>query len=90
MQKNGRMLKEQVDEEDIAEVVSKWTHIPVSRLVEGEVQKLLRMEERLHARVVGQDEAIGAVASAIRRARAGLNDPNRRSGGVPLTHGSHL
>jgi ATP-dependent Clp protease ATP-binding subunit ClpB len=74
------MLKEQVDEEDIAEVVSKWTHIPVSRLVEGEVQKLLRMEERLHARVVGQDEAIGAVASAIRRARAGLNDPNRPLG----------
>jgi len=74
------MLKEQVDEEDIAEVVSKWTHIPVSRLVEGEVQKLLRMEERLHARVVGQDEAILAVASAVRRARAGLQDPNRPLG----------
>jgi ATP-dependent Clp protease ATP-binding subunit ClpB len=75
-----RMLKEEVDEEDIAEVVSKWTHIPVSRLVEGEIQKLLRMEERLHARVVGQDEAIDAVANAIRRARAGLQDPNRPLG----------
>jgi len=74
------MLKEEVDEEDIAEVVSKWTHIPVSRLMEGEVQKLLRMEERLHARVVGQDEAISAVANAIRRARAGLQDPNRPLG----------
>src|SRR6185369_5242460 len=67
-----RMLKEQVDEEDIAEVVSRWTHIPVSRLMEGEVQKLVRMEERLHARVVGQDEAVVAVANAIRRAGAGL------------------
>jgi ATP-dependent Clp protease ATP-binding subunit ClpB len=75
-----RMLKEQVDEEDIAEVVSRWTHIPVSRLMEGEVQKLIHMEERLHQRVVGQDEAIGAVANAIRRARAGLQDPNRPLG----------
>ena len=74
------MLKEEVDEEDIAEVVSKWTHIPVSRLMEGEVQKLLQMEERLHQRVIGQDEAIAAVANAIRRARAGLQDPNRPLG----------
>jgi ATP-dependent Clp protease ATP-binding subunit ClpB len=80
LQQAQRMLKEQVDEEDIAEVVSRWTHIPVSRLVEGEIQKLLKMEERLHQRVVGQDEAIAAVASAIRRARAGLQDPNRPLG----------
>jgi ATP-dependent Clp protease ATP-binding subunit ClpB len=80
MQKGHRMLKEQVDEEDIAEVVSRWTHIPVSRLMEGEIQKLLRMEERLHDRVVGQDEAITAVANAMRRARAGLQDPNRPLG----------
>jgi ATP-dependent Clp protease ATP-binding subunit ClpB len=75
-----RMLKEQVDEEDIAEVVSRWTHIPVSRLMEGEMQKLVKMEDRLHQRVVGQHEAIVAVASAIRRARAGLQDPNRPLG----------
>jgi len=74
------MLKEEVDEQDIADVVSKWTHIPVSRLMEGEVQKLIHMEERLHQRVVGQDEAIRAVANAIRRARAGLQDPNRPLG----------
>ena len=74
------MLKEEVDEEDIAEVVGKWTGIPVSRLLEGEVQKLLRMEERLHQRVVGQDEAAVAVSNAIRRARAGLQDPNRPLG----------
>ena len=74
------MLKEEVDEEDIAEVVGKWTGIPVSRLMEGEIQKLLKMEERLHQRVVGQDEAINAVANAIRRARAGLQDPNRPLG----------
>ena len=80
MQKGQRMLKEEVDEEDIAEVVSRWTHIPVSRLMEGEIQKLLRMEERLHQRVVGQDEAIAAVANAMRRARAGLQDPNRPLG----------
>jgi len=76
----GRMLKEQVDEEDIAEVVSRWTHIPVSRLMEGEVQKLVHMEGRLHERIVGQDEAVVAVANAIRRARAGLQDPNRPLG----------
>jgi ATP-dependent Clp protease ATP-binding subunit ClpB len=75
-----RMLKEQVDEEDIAEVVAKWTNIPVTRLIEGEIQKLIHMEERLHERVVGQDEAIGAVANAMRRARAGLQDPNRPLG----------
>jgi ATP-dependent Clp protease ATP-binding subunit ClpB len=75
-----RMLKEQVDEEDIAEVVSRWTGIPVSRLMEGEMQKLVRMEERLHQRVVGQDEAVEAVSNAIRRARAGLQDPNRPLG----------
>ncbi len=80
LQQAQKMLKEEVDEEDIAEVVSKWTHIPLSRLMEGEVQKLVHMEERLHNRVVGQDEAIQAVASAIRRARAGLQDPNRPLG----------
>ena len=80
LQKGQRMLKEEVDEEDIAGVVSRWTHIPVSRLMEGEIQKLLRMEERLHARVVGQDEAIAAVSNAMRRARAGLHDPNRPLG----------
>jgi ATP-dependent Clp protease ATP-binding subunit ClpB len=80
MQKGGGMLKQEVDEEDIAEVVSKWTHVPVSRLMEGEVQKLIHMEERLHNRVIGQDDAINAVANAIRRARAGLQDPNRPLG----------
>jgi ATP-dependent Clp protease ATP-binding subunit ClpB len=80
LQKDQRMLKEEVDEEDIAEVVSRWTGVPVSRLMEGEIQKLLKMEERLHQRVVGQDEAIEAVANAIRRARAGLQDPNRPLG----------
>ena len=74
------MLKEEVEEEDIAEVVAKWTGIPVSRLLEGEVEKLIHMEERLHLRVVGQDDALEAVASAIRRARAGLQDPNRPIG----------
>ncbi len=76
----SRMLKEEVGEEDIAEVVSKWTHIPVSKLVEGEIQKLLRLEDSLRERVVGQDEAVAAVANAIRRARAGLQDPNRPLG----------
>jgi ATP-dependent Clp protease ATP-binding subunit ClpB len=80
LQRSQRMLKEEVDEEDIAEVVSRWTGIPVSRLMEGEIQKLVRMEDRLHQRVVGQDEAITAVANAIRRARAGLQDPNRPLG----------
>jgi len=80
LQRDARMLKEEVDEEDIAEVVGKWTGIPVSRLMEGEVEKLIRMEERLHRRVVGQDEAITAVSNAIRRARAGLQDPRRPLG----------
>jgi ATP-dependent Clp protease ATP-binding subunit ClpB len=80
LQKGHKMLKEEVDEEDIAEVVAKWTHIPVSRLMESEVQKLIKMEERLHQRVIGQDEAIRAVSNAIRRARAGLQDPNRPLG----------
>jgi len=75
-----RMLKEEVDEEDVAEVVGKWTGIPVSRLMEGEVEKLVRMEERLHARVVGQDEAVRVVSEAVRRARAGLQDPKRPIG----------
>jgi ATP-dependent Clp protease ATP-binding subunit ClpB len=79
-QKGGGMLKQEVDEEDIAEVVSKWTRVPVSRLMEGEVQKLIHMEERLHNRVIGQDDAINAVANAIRRARAGLQDPNKPLG----------
>src|SRR5205814_3120488 len=80
LQKSQRMLKEEVDEEDIAEVVAKWTNIPVSRLMEGEIQKLIHMEERLHKRIVGQDEAIIAVSNAMRRARAGLQDPHRPLG----------
>ena len=75
-----RLLKEEVDEEDVARIVSRWTGIPVSRLVEGEVSKLLKMEERLSARVVGQEEAVGLVASAVRRARSGLKDPRRPIG----------
>jgi ATP-dependent Clp protease ATP-binding subunit ClpB len=82
--KNGgtpaRMLKEEVDEEDVAAIVSKWTGIPVSKMLEGEVQKLTQMEDRLRARVVGQDEALLAVANAIRRSRAGLSDPKRPIG----------
>jgi ATP-dependent Clp protease ATP-binding subunit ClpB len=74
------MVKEEVDEDDIAAVVSTWTGIPVSRLLEGEVEKLIRMEERLHRRVVGQDEAVEAVANALRRARSGLQDPDRPIG----------
>jgi ATP-dependent Clp protease ATP-binding subunit ClpB len=75
-----RLLKEEVDEEDIAEVVSRWTGIPVSKLMEGEMQKLLRLEEELHHRVVGQDEAVRAVADAVIRARAGIKDPRRPIG----------
>src|ERR1700760_3009376 len=75
-----RMLKEEVDEEDIASIVSKWTGIPVSKMLEGEMQKLVQMEERLRERVIGQDEALGAVANAIRRSRAGLSDPKRPIG----------
>ncbi len=80
MQNGQPLLKEEVDAEDIAEVVAKWTGIPVSRLLEGEMQKLLHMEDRLHQRVVGQDEAIRAVSNAVRRSRAGLQDPNRPIG----------
>jgi ATP-dependent Clp protease ATP-binding subunit ClpB len=80
VQSERKMLKEEVDEEDVAEVVSSWTGIPVARLMEGEVAKLVRMEEALHRRLVGQDEAVEAVANAIRRARSGLSDPNRPIG----------
>jgi ATP-dependent Clp protease ATP-binding subunit ClpB len=76
----SRMLKEEVDEEDVAEIVAKWTGIPVSRMLEGEVEKLLHMEERLKHRVVGQDEAIKVVSDAVRRSRAGIQDPNRPIG----------
>jgi ATP-dependent Clp protease ATP-binding subunit ClpB len=79
-QQDGVMLKEEVDEEDVAEVVAKWTGIPVSRMLEGEMQKLVTMEERLGLRVIGQEEALTAVANAVRRARAGLQDPNRPIG----------
>src|SRR5260370_30829270 len=75
-----RLLREEVTEEDIAELVSSWTHIPGSRLQEGEREKLVKLEEHLHLRVVGQDEAIRAVANAVLRARAGLQDPNRPLG----------
>jgi ATP-dependent Clp protease ATP-binding subunit ClpB len=74
------MVKEEVDEDDVAEVVARWTGIPVSRLLEGETEKLIHMEERLHERVIGQDEAVEAVANALRRARTGLQDPNRPIG----------
>jgi ATP-dependent Clp protease ATP-binding subunit ClpB len=80
LQADRRMLKEEVDAEDIAEVVSKWTGVPVSRLLEGEMQKLVHLEELLHRRVIGQDEPVTAVANAIRRSRAGLSDPNRPIG----------
>ena len=80
IQSEGALLKEEVDAEEIAEIVSRWTGIPVSRLMEGEMQKLLHMEERLHQRVVGQDDAIRSVYNAVRRARAGLQDPNRPIG----------
>src|SRR5260221_3831371 len=80
MQKHGALLSEEVTEEDIAEIVSKWTGIPVTRMLEGELQKLLRMEDNLKQRVVGQEEAVTAVANAVRRSRAGLKDPNRPIG----------
>ncbi|HVO33622.1 MAG TPA: ATP-dependent chaperone ClpB [Elusimicrobiota bacterium] len=80
LQQSTRLLKEEVDEEDIAQVVAKWTGIPVSRMMESEMQKLVQIEERLHRRVIGQDEAIEAVANAIRRSRSGLADPNRPIG----------
>ncbi|MBZ0204393.1 MAG: AAA family ATPase, partial [Ignavibacteria bacterium] len=80
LQKDRRMLKEEVESEDIAEIVAKWTGIPVSKMLEGEREKLLHIEENLHMRVIGQDEAISAVANAIRRSRAGLQDMNRPIG----------
>src|SRR6476660_8193899 len=80
LQKDQKMLKEEVDAEDVAEVVAKWTGIPVSKMLEGEIQKLLKMEDRLKLRVIGQDDAIHAVANAVRRARAGLQDQNRPIG----------
>ncbi|HSS22612.1 MAG TPA: ATP-dependent chaperone ClpB [Pyrinomonadaceae bacterium] len=80
LQTEGVMLKEEVDEEDVAEVVAKWTGIPVSKMLEGELQKLVTMEDKLSKRVIGQDEAVKAVADAVRRARAGLQDPNRPIG----------
>jgi ATP-dependent Clp protease ATP-binding subunit ClpB len=94
IQKENKMLKEEVDDEDIAEVVSKWTGIPVSRLMQGEIDKLIQMEVRLTERVVGQDEAVSAIANAVRRSRSGLSDPNRPVGsfiflgptGVGKTH----
>jgi ATP-dependent Clp protease ATP-binding subunit ClpB len=76
----GRLIKEEVDEQDIADVVSRWTHIPVSKLLEGEVEKLLHLDDELHRRVIGQDEAVTAVAEAVVRARSGLKDPNRPIG----------
>jgi ATP-dependent Clp protease ATP-binding subunit ClpB len=80
VQSQTKILKEEVDDEDVAEIVSKWTGIPVSKMLEGEMQKLLQMEDRLRRRVVGQDEAIKAVSDAVRRARAGIQDPNRPIG----------
>ncbi len=80
LDEGGSLLTEEVTEEDIAEVVGRWTGIPVSKLMEGEVEKLIHMEERLHDRVIGQDEAVEAVANALRRSRAGLSDPNRPIG----------
>jgi ATP-dependent Clp protease ATP-binding subunit ClpB len=80
LQKGSKMLKEEVDAEDVAEVVSRWTGIPVSRMLEGERDKLVRMEERLGRRVIGQEKAVAAVADAVRRARSGLQDPNRPIG----------
>ena len=78
--RNGQLLKEEINEDDIAEVVSKWTHIPVSRLLEGEKQKLIRLEGEIHKRVIGQGEAVKAVSNAIRRSRSGLSDPNKPIG----------
>ncbi len=80
LQKDQKMLKEEVEEEDIAEVVSNWTHIPVSKMLEGEMQKLVHMEERISQRLVGQEEAVTAVANAVRRGRAGISDTNRPTG----------
>jgi ATP-dependent Clp protease ATP-binding subunit ClpB len=74
-EQGSRLLKEEVDEEDIAEIISRWTHIPVSKLVQGEKEKLLHLSEHLHERVIGQDEAVEAVADSVLRARAGLKIP---------------
>ena len=80
IQTSSKMLKEEVDDEDVAEVISRWTGIPVSKMLEGEREKLVRMEDRLHRRVIGQNEAVDAVSNAVRRARSGLQDPNRPIG----------
>ena len=80
MQKSGALLREEVTEEDIAEIVSKWTGVPVTKMLESEVQKLVQMEDNLRRRVIGQEEAVRAVANAVRRSRAGLKDPNRPIG----------
>ncbi len=80
LQKEKKMLKEEVDEDDIAAVVSKWTGIPVSRMLEGEMKKLLEMEDRLHKRVIGQDDAVTAISNAVRRSRSGISDPNKPMG----------
>jgi len=80
LQAHSKMLKEEVDDEDVAEVVSRWTGIPVSKMLEGEREKLVQMEERIHERVIGQDQAVAAVSNAVRRARSGLQDPNRPIG----------
>src|SRR5947207_3410302 len=77
MQKGGALLREEVTDEDIAEIVSKWTGVPVTRMMESEIQKLVRMEDELKRRVVGQEPAVRAVSNAVRRSRAGLQDPNR-------------
>src|SRR5436190_20524819 len=77
MQKGGALLREEVTDEDIAEIVSKWTGVPVTRMMESEIQKLVRMEDNLRLRVVGQEEAMHAITNAVRRSRAGLKDPNR-------------
>ena len=79
-EKNGRMLKEEIDEDDIAEVIAKWTHIPISKLLESEKQKLVKLEEEIHKRVIGQDEGVKAVCNAIRRSRSGLSDPQKPIG----------
>src|SRR5690606_14640270 len=79
-EKNGRLLREEVTEEEVASIVARWTGIPVSRLVEGEREKLLRLEQILHERVIGQDEAVQLVSDAVIRARAGIKDPNRPIG----------
>jgi ATP-dependent Clp protease ATP-binding subunit ClpB len=80
LQADKKMLKEEVDDDDIAAVVSKWTGIPVSKMLEGETQKLLKMEERLHERVIGQNDAVEAIANAVRRSRSGISDPNKPMG----------